>query len=104
MDKQNQKVHWSHAYLKRINSTEVTVRREKLVPEPPREVRAVTLPVLSDRPSPPKEKRTPERVVGTPVKSVSYLTPNKNLAVPQTPNAALTEECMNIRSRKRLFW
>ncbi|KAI5191656.1 hypothetical protein NECID01_1567 [Nematocida sp. AWRm77] len=100
----NAKAHWTHTYLKRINSTEVTVRKEKSLPKRESKPRAQTAPVLSRREAEPRGQRTPDRVLGTPVKAVCYLTPNKHLTIPQTPNSTATDNCMSIRSKKRLFW
>jgi hypothetical protein len=105
--------HWSHRYLKRISSTEVTLKRETnmeivgkimTVPESTARREAVAAVVYAKHSEQTSVKRTPERILRTPGRVLTYVTPTQTAHVPMTPRMSLEEECGGqLRSRKRLF-
>ncbi|OAG31217.1 hypothetical protein NEDG_01630 [Nematocida displodere] len=108
MERRGKKTHWSSAYLKRINSTEVTIKRSNTVRPRKTAGRISTVPIFS-RASTSAEKipeqRTPDRILNTPARNPTYLSPSKNINIPMTPNT-LPEDALFLGtgSRKRLFW
>lgn len=101
------RAHWTKKYLKRINSTEVTLKKtrsQRSKTHPSREDEIDTAPVFK-REKEPVQERTPERVAHTPKRKIVYISPNKNIVIPQTPHSTTAEEyVIGTRSRKRLFW
>lgn len=101
------RAHWTKKYLKRINSTEISLKRS-------RSERSKTHPVVREEietaslfksEKEPVQIRTPERVAHTPKRKIVFISPNRNLTIPQTPHSAPAEEYISeTRSRKRLFW
>lgn len=110
--------HWSHRYLTRINSTEVTVRKAVNLDISKRIMTLPNLPaaphqVLSGRGRHREEEaagieRTPDRMIGTPGRKVHFLTPTQFAKIPMTPHSSARpgsgEPPGGARSRKRLFW
>ncbi|KAI5193065.1 hypothetical protein NEMIN01_2394 [Nematocida minor] len=101
------RAHWTTKYLKRINSTEVTLKRAKSNRSktlPSRASSIETVPVFKKE-AETVRVRTPDRVVHTPKRKIVYISPNKNITIPQTPHGSISEEYISeTRSRKRLFW
>ncbi|KAI5171529.1 hypothetical protein NEFER03_0851 [Nematocida sp. LUAm3] len=99
------KVHWRATYLKRIHSTEITVRRS-LTEERRKSVPELTRSVSSfheEKDSP--IERTPERLANTPIKTISYVNPQEELEVPPTPGTHFASGSSSFFApKKRLFW
>lgn len=103
MDKK--RTHWTTKYLKRINSTEVTLKRcktEKVKIQRRRLIRIETEPVFM-KTQEEILQRTPDRVVYTPKRTLIYISPNENISIPPTPYSTPEEYIVENRSRKRLF-
>ncbi|KAH9387419.1 uncharacterized protein NEMAJ01_2315 [Nematocida major] len=97
--------HWTSSYLKRINSTEVTVKRRKIprrktLPEPGAEILVEF--GLSQEPE-KKPERTPDRVIYTPKREIVYISESGNIVIPETPCKTQDECVLSSRCKKRLF-
>jgi len=104
MERKKRKAHWSSVYLKRINSTEVTVKRERSRTEEENKPEKIsTDPVFLRLEETKPGERTPDRVVYSPARKPTYITPNRNVVIPQTPNSLPSETHVSTRSKKRLF-
>ncbi|KAI5180243.1 hypothetical protein NEOKW01_0572 [Nematocida sp. AWRm80] len=99
------KTHWSNKmYLKRINSTEVLVKRSIRRES----TRINTIPIVIPSTNTnriEKSARTPNRIIQTPIKRLICLTPNKDISIPCTPYTSTESPLYSInRSKKRLFY
>lgn len=110
MHKKTRKTHWRSAYFKRINSTEVTIRRSKTenTQEKKSDKEIDTVPIFPKAEIEVKleirDPRTPDRVVNTPIRKIVYISPEKNIHIPSTPHSHSFESLGQVRSCKRLFW
>lgn len=88
------KRHWSSQYLKRINSTEVTVRRR----EGGKAERSYTVVEGVGAPETHtyiSSMRSPDRVINTPKRSINILTPTQQARIECSPTFA---------SKRRLYY
>ncbi|EIJ87798.1 hypothetical protein NEPAR06_0655 [Nematocida parisii] len=99
------RTHWTTNYLKRIKSTEVTLKRRqskrsKTLPNIHKEIEI--MPIFTKEKE-EKVLRTPDRVIHTPKRNLVYISPQHNITIPPTPHGASEEYISETRSRKRLF-
>ncbi|KAI5163101.1 hypothetical protein NEAUS03_2203 [Nematocida ausubeli] len=99
------RTHWTAKYLKRINSTEVTLKRSqsKRSKTLPSTVREIEIKPVFKKEKEENTVRTPDRVIHTPKRKIVYISPHRNIIIPPTPHGASEEYISETRSRKRLF-
>lgn len=125
MHKKSKQAHWTTTYLKRINSTEVTIKRDKKKEKRARQTETEAAQELEeigrllqrqflpsgkdDGQTQAREtggKRTPERdkIVYTPIREAYLVSPGRNICIPPTPRSEMEGYQMIWSSSKRRLW